>query len=195
MLRKALSWLVLCTVSMLSLSQCDRSPPEPVATASAKTKVKRCTVPTPETPPPAVPPGPDPKCPADPDGKPPQVPITKLRFPGASNAPVVQAETMLTDEHRSRGLMYRREMAEDHGMIFVFEDSQPRSFWMHNTCLPLDMLFVADDGYITGILENVPTMNDDSRSSPCKAKFVIEVNAGFCRKFGIKAGQTVKLEM
>ena len=56
MLRKLLSWSVLCTVSMLSLSQCDRSPPEPVATASAKAPVKRCTVPTPEKAPPAVPP-------------------------------------------------------------------------------------------------------------------------------------------
>jgi hypothetical protein len=101
---------------------------------------------------------------------------------------------MLTEEHRSRGLMYRREMAEDHGMLFVFEDSQNRSFWMHNTCLPLDMLFIAEDGYITGIQENVPTMNDDSRSIPCRAKFVLEVNAGFCRKFGVKAGQSIKIE-
>jgi uncharacterized membrane protein (UPF0127 family) len=101
---------------------------------------------------------------------------------------------MLTEEHRNRGLMYRRELAEDRGMLFVFEDSQPRSFWMHNTCLPLDMLFVAEDGYITGILENVPTMNDDGRSIPCKAKFVVEVNAGFCRKHGIKAGQKLKIE-
>jgi uncharacterized membrane protein (UPF0127 family) len=101
---------------------------------------------------------------------------------------------MLTEEHRSRGLMYRRELPEDRGMLFVFDDSQVRSFWMHNTCLPLDMLFVAEDGYITGILENVPTMNDEGRSIPCKARFVLEVNAGFCRKFGIKAGQTLKIE-
>ena len=71
---------------------------------------------------------------------------------------------------------------------------QPRAFWMHNTCLPLDMLFVAADGYIVGVLENVPTMNDDSRSVPCKAKYVVEVNAGFCREFGVKAGQTLKIE-
>lgn len=179
---------------VLALSQCDRTPAEPVATASAKTTRNRCNVPTPAQPPPPVPRGPDPKCPPDPDGKPPEVPVSTIRFPAATSAPALRAETMLTEEHRSRGLMYRREMAEDHGMLFVFEDSQPRSFWMHNTCLPLDMLFVADDGYITGILENVPTMNDDSRSNPCKAKYVIEVNAGFCRKFGIKAGQSIKVE-
>lgn len=184
---------MLCAVATLSLSQCDRTPPEPVATASAKSK-SRCTIATPEKAPPPVPPGPDPRCPADPDGKPPEVPISKIRFPGAAKAPTLLAETMLTEEHRSRGLMYRREMAEDHGMLFVFEDSQNRSFWMHNTCLPLDMLFIAEDGYITGIQENVPTMNDDSRSIPCRAKFVLEVNAGFCRKFGVKAGQSIKIE-
>ncbi len=192
MWRKVLSWVVLCGGPLLSMSQCDRTPPEPVATASAKSR-QRCTTPTPEKAPAPVPPGPDPRCPDDPS-KPPQVPISKIRFPGASGAPTLLAETMLTEEHRSRGLMYRRELPEDHGMLFVFEDSQVRSFWMHNTCLPLDMLFVAEDGYITGILENVPTMNDEGRSIPCKARFVLEVNAGFCRKFGIKAGQTLKIE-
>lgn len=178
---------------MLLLVQCDHPPAEPVATANAKSKVRRCTVPTPEKAPPAPPPGPDPQCPEDPEGKPPEVPMTKLHFPDTKIAPTVQAETMLIEAHHARGLMYRREMAEDHGMIFIFEDSQPRSFWMHNTCLPLDMLFVAEDGYITGILENVPTMNEESRGIPCKAKFVVEVNAGFCRKFGIKAGQKMTM--
>jgi len=164
-----------------------------VASASAKSK-ERCTVKTPAQAPPAVPPGPDPKCPADPDGKPPEVPLSTLRFTGAPKAPAIKVETMLTEDHRSRGLMYRREMPEDRGMIFVFDDSQERTFWMHNTCLPLDMLFVASDGYITGILENVPTMNDDPRNIPCKAKYVVEVNAGFCRKHGVKAGQSLKIE-
>lgn len=149
---------------------------------------------TPEQAPSAVPSGPDPKCPPDPDGKPPEVPIQTIRFPGAPKAPALKVEVMQTEEHRARGLMYRREMAEDRGMLFVFDSSEVRSFWMRNTCLPLDMLFVASDGYITGILENVPTMNDESRTIRCQAKYVVEVNAGFCRKFGVKAGQSLKIE-
>lgn len=191
MFRRVLSWVIFSAVAVASLSQCDRSPPEPVATASAKSK--RCMVATPAQPPAAVSAGPDPKCPPDPD-KPPEVPISTVRFSGAPKAPTLRVETMITEEHRSRGLMFRRELADDRGMIFVFEDSQQRTFWMRNTCLPLDMLFIADDGFITGIVENVPTMNDEGRTIPCRAKYVLEVNAGFTRKYGVKAGQTIKIE-
>jgi uncharacterized protein len=177
----------------LSLAQCDRAPPEPVGTASAKSK-SRCLVATSEKPPAPVAPGPDAACPVDPDGGPPQVPMGKVTFLGAPKAPALETEVMVAEAHRNRGLMYRREMPEAHAMLFVFEDQQVRTFWMHNTCLPLDMLFVASDGYITGVLENVPTMNDDPRSIPCKAKYVLEVNAGFARRHGVRAGQSIKIE-
>lgn len=120
--------------------------------------------------------------------------MSKVTFLGAPTAPVIDTEVMLRDQDRNRGLMYRRELANERGMLFVFDDQQVRTFWMHNTCLPLDMLFVASDGYITGILENVPTMNDDPRSIDCRAKYVLEVNAGFARKYGIKAGQSIKID-
>jgi uncharacterized protein len=101
---------------------------------------------------------------------------------------------MDTDALRSRGLMFRRELDEARGMLFLFEDESPRSFWMRNTCLPLDMVFVAADGFIVSILENVPTMNDDPRESKCAAKFVLELNAGFARRHGLKAGQSLAIE-
>lgn len=176
------------------LMHCDRRP-EPDPPANARARANRCMRATPTEPPAPVAPGPDPSCPKDPDGGPPKVPMGKVTFSEAQNTPSVEVETMLTEERRARGLMYRKEMAEDHGMIFVFDDVAPRTFWMHNTCLPLDMLFIAPDGFIAGILENVPTMNDDGRSNPCAVKYVLEVNAGYSRRHGIKAGQKVKLDL
>src|SRR4051812_32153550 len=87
---------------LLSLAQCDRAPPEPVGTASAKSKA-RCVVATSDKPSAPVPPGPDPACPADPDGNP-QVPIGKVSFPGSPKAPALETELMLSEAHRNRGL-------------------------------------------------------------------------------------------
>lgn len=90
--------------------------------------------------------------------------------------------------------MYRTHMPDNAGMLFDFP-GQPKvqSFWMRNTCIPLDMLFIQEDGFITGILENVPTLNEASRSIPCPVRYVLEVNAGWTRKNGVRAGQFVKL--
>ncbi len=118
----------------------------------------------------------------------------KVRFPDAPGAPAVDVELMATDAHRERGLMYRRELPEARGMLFVFDEDRAHGFWMHNTCLPLDMLFVAEDGYIVGMLEEVPTMNDDMRSVPCRSRYVLELNAGFARRHGVRAGQTLQIE-
>jgi uncharacterized protein len=85
-------------------------------------------------------------------------------------------------------------MPKDHGMLFSWETEQVQAFWMKNTCIPLDMLFVAKDNTIAGILEQVPTLNEASRSIPCPVAHVLEVNAGYCRKHGIRAGQRIALE-
>ena len=95
---------------------------------------------------------------------------------------------------RMRGLMYRTELERDQGMLFVFPDQRPRSFWMKNTCIPLDMLFVDRHGTIVGILENVPTLNLESRGVPCPAAYVLEVNAGWTREHGVFAGQRLEIE-
>lgn len=180
---------------VLAVSACDKSPaePPPATTATRPMKQARCVRETPDVPPPQAPRGPDPRCPKDP-ASPPPTPMGKVRFPGATKAPEVDVELMVTDPHRERGLMYRREMAENHGMLFVFDEVKEHGFWMHNTCLPLDMLFVTEDGFVVGLLEEVPTMNDDMRSVPCRSKYVLELNAGFARKYGVRAGQTIQID-
>lgn len=90
--------------------------------------------------------------------------------------------------------MYRTTMPEEQGMLFEWDVESQRIFWMHNTCLPLDMLFVAKDGTVAGILEQVPVLNDEPRSVPCFAGYVLEVNAGYSRRHGIKPGMRMTLE-
>ncbi|MDI1448851.1 DUF192 domain-containing protein [Polyangium sp. 6x1] len=137
--------------------------------------------------------GPDPACPPDDLAKPLLLREGKVVFADAKDE-AVTVEIAQRDQERARGLMYRKEMAEERGMIFVFERREVHQFWMHNTCIPLDMLFVDDDGTIVGIEENTPTMNDSTFSVPCASRYVIEVNAGYCRRHGVRAGQKVRLE-
>lgn len=192
--------------ALFVLANCDKAPPEPVAPSSAtsrelareaeapkaKPAPKRCMVPRSETPPPAVEKAS--RCPKDPDGAPPMVPIGRVEFPEAASAPRIEVELMLNDEHRARGLMYRQSLADDAGMLFAWPNADYRSFWMRDTCLPLDMLFIDAEGHIAGIVENVPPLNDEGRGIDCKVSFVLEVNAGFSRKHGIVPGQRVQIE-
>ncbi|HEY4118295.1 MAG TPA: DUF192 domain-containing protein, partial [Byssovorax sp.] len=106
----------------------------------------------------------------------------------------VNVEVTENDHDRQRGLMFRRSMPEDHGMIFLFPTKEDHSFWMHNTCIPLDMLYIDDDGLVVGIEENTPTMSDDTFSVGCSSKYVLELNAGWCRRHGVVAGQKVRFD-
>jgi uncharacterized membrane protein (UPF0127 family) len=112
----------------------------------------------------------------------------------APGTPGVVVERALTNAHRSRGLMYRTRMPEKEGMLFSWNTEQVQTFWMRNTCIPLDMLFIAGDGTITGILEQVPTMNDAPRTIPCPVAHVLELNAGYSRAHGVRAGQKIRIE-
>jgi hypothetical protein len=116
-----------------------------------------------------------------------------VTFTNAPESPVVRVELASSDATRSRGLMYRTQLPQNQGMLFSWPTEGIRRFWMHNTCIPLDMLFIAADGFITGIVEQVPTLNDASRSVPCPAAHVLELNAGWARRHGVKPGQRVEL--
>lgn len=107
---------------------------------------------------------------------------------------VVKTEVAATMAERQRGLMFRREMADDAGMIFLFEGPQPLSFWMHNTFIPLDMIFIRSDMTILGIVENAEPQTDDPRRVPGLSQYVLEVNGGYTHKHGVRAGQKVRFE-
>jgi uncharacterized membrane protein (UPF0127 family) len=89
--------------------------------------------------------------------------------------------------------MYRKSLGEDRGMLFDLGFRDDHKFWMHNTCIPLDLLYVDEDGLIVGIVENAPTLDDQSRGVGCPSQWVLEVNAGWSRRHGVKAGQRMTL--
>jgi uncharacterized membrane protein (UPF0127 family) len=105
----------------------------------------------------------------------------------------VRVELALTPDQQARGLMYRASMPEDVGMLFVFPETEIHSFWMKNTPLPLDMIFIDDDQEIVGIVESATPFSTTSRSVGQPSRYVLEVNGGFTAKHGIKAGQAVEL--
>ena len=118
----------------------------------------------------------------------------RLAFKDVTPPVEISVEIARTDRERARGLMYRTRLADGYGMLFI-ENGPPsvQTFWMRNTCISLDMMFIEKDGFIAGILENVPPMNDGRRSIPCPVSYVLEVPGGWSRKHGIKPGQYVVL--
>lgn len=96
-----------------------------------------------------------------------------------------------TDEERALGLMHRASMGEDHGMLFDFGTPRRVAFWMRNTFIPLDMLFMRSDGEIVQIVENVPPHSEDTVGPDRPVRAVLELNAGTVKKMGLKIGAVV----
>ena len=90
--------------------------------------------------------------------------------------------------------MFREHLDDNAGMLFLFERTQLLSFWMKNTHIPLDMIFIDEDLTIAGIVENTEPMTLTSRRIDKPSRFVLELNAGACRRLGVVAGQKVRFD-
>jgi len=115
------------------------------------------------------------------------------------NEHIVKLEVASTPEQIQKGLMYRTSLAENSGMVFLFNPPRPVKFWMYHTLIPLDMFFV-NKGRIVKIFENVPPCHsEDPRECPTypkedpgiNASEVIELAGGYAKKHGIKEGDKV----
>jgi uncharacterized membrane protein (UPF0127 family) len=104
----------------------------------------------------------------------------------------IRVQVAQTDAERNLGLMDVRQLAPDHGMMFLFEEQAPLSFWMANTPLSLDMIFIDESWRIVRIHADTRPFSLDSYSSGTPARYVVEVNAGFCRRHDIREGQTIR---
>lgn len=96
-----------------------------------------------------------------------------------------------TDSERSAGLMFRTEMADTHGMLFVFENTRRVAFWMKNTPMPLDLIFIGEDGRIAAIMPGEP-FSTSPISPSASVRFVLELKAGTAQKAGIADGDRVR---
>jgi uncharacterized protein len=100
---------------------------------------------------------------------------------------VIKAELAVTPEQQSKGMMFRRAMPGNEGMLFVSEDSGVRCFWMKNTLIPLSIAFIADDGSIVNIAE-MQALNERSHCSTKPVRYALEMPQGWFAKKGIAAG-------
>lgn len=104
----------------------------------------------------------------------------------------LEIEIADNDAKRMQGLMYRDSMSENKGMLFIFPDELERSFWMKNTIMPLDIIYINAGKQIITIQKNTAPYSEDSVPSNGPAKYVLEVNAGFCDRHSVKVGDHIE---
>lgn len=119
-------------------------------------------------------------------------PKVAIDAPNGAQRAEVQVELALTPAKRELGLMYRNHMDENDGMLFVFPASGRLRFWMKNTEIPLDMIFADSSGKIVGIVADAQPYSLRSVGPDVDAKYVLEVNGGFCARHRVRAGDRMR---
>lgn len=122
------------------------------------------------------------------------LPRATVYLEGKDGVVPVEVEVAATPESRTRGLMWRRDLDEGRGMLFIFPSEEPLSFWMRNTLIPLDMIFFDKELVVVGVVENAEPGSFESRGPGLPSQYVLEVPGGWSRKIGLKAGPKARLE-
>ena len=102
-------------------------------------------------------------------------------------------EIAMTEEERKKGLMFRKSLALDKGMLFVFPKEDIVKIWMKNTYIPLDIIFISSDYFIMDIVKNAQPLRENIYISESKVKYVLEINSGLVDKYDIEKGYKVKI--
>ncbi len=118
----------------------------------------------------------------------PQLDLPKIKLSAGMH--LIDTQVAATTDQRATGLMFRQEMPQGEGMLFVFEEATPQCFWMKNTLLPLTAAFITDDGTIVN-LANMKPQTTDSHCSAKPVRYVLEMNLGWVEKKGLKAGTKI----
>lgn len=106
----------------------------------------------------------------------------------------IKVEVVATEAKIEKGLMFRQHLPTDSGMLFIMGREHTWSFWMRNTLIPLDMIFIGKDMTIAGIVENTKPLSEELRKVDKPSYYVLEVNGGFTKQAGIVAGAQVRFE-
>lgn len=107
----------------------------------------------------------------------------------------IEIEVADDDLQRARGLMYRKKMPETRGMIFLMDRNEIQNFYMKNTYIPLDIIYVGADKKVVSIQKQTTPLSELSLPSAGPAKYVVEVVGGFCDKYGIDRGTRIDFEI
>lgn len=119
--------------------------------------------------------------------------IATFENPGGGQA-VFRLEVADTEGAREKGLMYRRSLDKDRGMLFVFPVEEVQHFWMKNTYIPLDMVFISKDLTVVGVAENARPLTETLVWVPAPSQYVVELNAYTARARGIHKGTKVRFD-
>lgn len=106
----------------------------------------------------------------------------------------VAVEVVATEATIERGLMFRQHLPPDQGMLFLMNQERSWPFWMRNTLIPLDLIFIASNMKVAGIVENAEPRTDSLRQVSAPSLYVLEVNGGYCAAHKVSAGATVRFE-
>ncbi|MDQ6702656.1 MAG: DUF192 domain-containing protein [Pseudomonadota bacterium] len=126
------------------------------------------------------------------DAPPPQGNLERLEIVTASGTHEFSVEVMRGGRQRERGLMFRRFLPQERGMLFAFATEQPVTMWMKNTYLPLDMIFIGRAGKVVGLAENTEPLSEKIIPSGAPAYGVLEINAGTAARIGLRIGDSVR---
>jgi uncharacterized membrane protein (UPF0127 family) len=118
----------------------------------------------------------------------------KVFLSGSAGEIPVDVEVVSAPAAVERGLMYRQHLPPDSGMLFLMPQRAVQTFWMRNTLIPLDMIFIDTDFKVVGVVENTVPRTDDPRTVGKPSRYVLEVNAGWAKQHGIAAGATARFE-
>ena len=124
-----------------------------------------------------------------------EAPLEALTIDTASGPHRFKVEVMHTEPERERGLMFRKTMARDHGMLFEYQGAQPVTFWMHDTYLPLDLIFIGRDGRVVNVARDAKPMDDSLIPSAGPVLGVLELDAGTAEAIDLKAGDRIHHKM
>ncbi len=133
-------------------------------------------------------------CSATRSGPPPDAGPARVVVKSDGKLHPVLVEVARTDAERERGLMGRERLEPGHGMLFVFEEEGEHVFWMKNTLVPLDMIFIDGLGRIVGIVARAEPLTSTERTAGRASRYVLEVPGGWAEEQGIKVGDGVRFE-
>lgn len=126
--------------------------------------------------------------------RPAATPTAKVVLEGAGGASAVTVEVVQSPGLVQKGLMYRKYLDADAGMLFLMGDVDDHYFWMKNTLISLDIMFITTDLQVAGILENMQPHDTNSKGVGKPSLYVLEVNGGYAKAHGISAGTKVRFE-